>query len=101
MIPAIRSPTYLVPELLCDGSASPTTMRFTVIASGLFAGIGYTSDLGFIPDAFLSASEPMWLALWGITLIGVSGTLRRRLAVGHHHPDSSTSSTPVQAPTFS
>ena len=81
------------------GTASPTNMRLTVIASGLFASLGYTSDLGFLPEVARSASEPLWLALWGLALIGVSGTLRRRMAVNHQQ-DSSASSTPVQAPTF-
>lgn len=53
-------------------------MRLTAIASAVFAVVGHTPSLGWIPEGALSAPEPMWLALWGLALIGFSSTLRTR-----------------------
>lgn len=54
-------------------------MRLTAIASAVFAVVGHTPSVGWIPDGALSAPEPIWLALWGVALIGFSSTLRTRV----------------------
>lgn len=53
-------------------------MRFTAIASAIFAAAGTTPDVAWISNGAISAPESMWLALWGIALIGISSSLRTR-----------------------
>jgi hypothetical protein len=53
-------------------------MRFTAVASALFAVAGTTPDITWISNGAFSAPEPMWLALWGLALIGISSSLRTR-----------------------
>lgn len=56
-------------------------MRLTAMASAIFAVAGTTPNLVRISDGALSAPEPMWLALWGLALIGFSSSLRARVRV--------------------
>lgn len=51
-------------------------MQLTAIASAFFALAGSTPKLVSLP--VLGIPEPLWLALWGIALIGFSSTLRAR-----------------------
>jgi len=51
-------------------------MQLTALASAFLAIAGNTPNLVSIPA--MSVPEPMWLALWGVALIGFSSTLRAR-----------------------
>ena len=53
-------------------------MRLIAIASAAFAAFGTTPALAWMPNAAASVPESMWLAVWGLALIGISGTLRAR-----------------------
>ena len=56
--------------------AEDSRMRMTALVSALFTLAGTTPTFTWIPDGALLAPEPMWLALWGLALIGFSKTIR-------------------------
>jgi hypothetical protein len=69
-------------------SENDQSMRLIAIASAVFAGVTQSLGLGWITERALGGSEPLWLALWGVALIGFSSSLggRSRTAaepVGH------------------
>jgi hypothetical protein len=51
-------------------------MKLAVFTFVLFALGDTTSGMAWLPEQVSSASEPVWLALWGFALIGLSGTVR-------------------------
>ena len=53
-------------------------MRLTAVALAAFAAFGNNPVIAWMPAAAARVPESMWLAMWGVALIGVSSTLRAR-----------------------
>jgi O-antigen/teichoic acid export membrane protein len=51
-------------------------MRVYLIGTGLVAVLGNTAGISWLAEWSPAASEPVRLALWGLTLLAVSSTLR-------------------------
>ena len=70
----LASPLLFIPM----ASENDQSMRLIAIASAVFAGVTESLGIGWITERALGGSEPLWLALWGVALIGFSSTLRGR-----------------------